>query len=316
MKKIGSELSGTVQTAMPKSKLKLLREYHEIYIMLIPVVLYYILFKYMPMVGNVIAFQDYSITRGIFESEFVGLKHFSTFLKDVYFWRLLRNTLMLNLWSLVLEFPSAIIMALLLNEVRCLAFKKTVQTVTYMPHFISSVIIAGMVLDFVSNDGLINSVINRFGLETVPFITDPKYFRGIYTISGIWQSVGWNSIIYISALSAIDAGLYEAAAIDGASRWRQTFHITLPGLLPTIAIMLIMRIGSMMTTGYEKIILLYNPTTYETADVISTYVYRQGIRGAQYSYSAAIGVFNSVINFILLVFANWFSKRTNGRGLF
>lgn len=299
-----------------KTTRKRIWEYREVYLMLLPVALYYIIFKYVPMAGNIIAFQDYRITKGIFESDFVGFKHFASFLNDVYFWRLLRNTIMINLYGLVLAFPAPIILALLLNEVRNVPFKRTVQTITYMPHFISAVIVAGMVLDFVSPTGLINSLLNMFGIESKPFVTDPKYFYGIYTAMDIWQGIGWGSIIYISALSGIDAELYEASAIDGASRWQQTLKITLPCLMPTIAICLIMRVGQMLSTGFERIILLYSPAIYETSDVISTYVYRKGILGAEYGYSAAVGLFNSVINFALLVFSNWFSKKATGSGMF
>lgn len=290
--------------------------YRNIYLMLIPVILYYAIFYYIPMFGNIIAFQDYKISRGIFDSDFVGFKNFLMFLKDYNFWRLLKNTVRINLYGLVLGFPAPIIFALLLNEVRNIWFKKTVQTITYMPHFISAVVAASLVLDFVSNDGVINGVITALGGQKVEFMTRAKYFPMIYTVSNIWQQLGWNSIIYISALAGIDQELYEAASIDGASRWRQTLHITLPGLLPTIAILLIMQVGRMLTVGFEKIILLYNPAIYETADIISTYVYRKGILEANYSYSAAVGLFNSVINFMLLLFANTFSKKVSGSGLF
>lgn len=288
----------------------------NIYIMLIPILLYYIIFYYVPMFGNVIAFQDYKITKGILDSRFVGFKHFSTFLHDFYFWRLLRNTIVINLYNLVFSFPTPIILALLLNEVHNKTFKKCVQTITYMPHFISVVIVCGLVKSFVSTEGVINSVIMAFGGEGIPFLTEPKYFPTVYTVSNIWQSIGWNSIIYLSALSSIDQELYEAAAIDGASRWKQTLHITLPGLLPTISILLIMQIGQMLSVGFEKILLLYNAAIYETADVISTYVYRQGILDANYSYSAAVGLFNSIINFILLMVSNTVSKKSTGNGLF
>lgn len=288
----------------------------NIYIMLIPVIAYYVLFAYVPMFGNIMAFQDYKITRGIFESNFVGFKHFNSFLNDVYFWRLIKNTIRINVYGLVFGFPAPIIFALLLNEVRNISFKKTVKTITYMPHFISTVIICGMITSFVAREGVINSVIVSLGGSPLEFMTDPKYFVGIYTISGIWQNMGWSSIIYISALSSIDQELYEAASIDGASRWKQTIHITIPGILPTVSILLIMQIGQMLSVGFEKVMLLYNPSIYETADIISTYVYRQGILGANYSYSAAVGLFNSVVNFILLVSVNAFSRKISGNGLF
>lgn len=299
-----------------KKGLSTLKQYKNLYIMLIPVVAYYIVFHYVPMLGNIIAFQDYKISRGILASNFVGLKHFEAFVNDVYFWRLLRNSLVINLYNLVLGFPAPIIFALLLNEVQNKKFKKSVQMITYIPHFISAVIVCGLVTSFLANDGVINEVINSFGGKNIQFMTVPSYFPMIYAVSGIWQNLGWNSIIYLSALSAIDQELYEAAAIDGASRWKQTLHITLPGILPTISILLIMQVGSMLSVGFEKIMLLYNPSIYETADTISTYVYRQGILGANYGYSAAVGLFNSIINFILLVFANFVSKKSTGTGLF
>lgn len=291
-------------------------KHKNIYIMLIPVIAYYILFAYVPMFGNIMAFQDYKITKGIWESPFVGFKHFISFWNDVYFWRLLKNTIRINLYGLVLGFPTPIIFALLLNEVRNITFKKAVQTISYMPHFISTIIICSMITSFVAREGIINSIIVSLGGSPLEFMTNPKYFVWIYTISGIWQNMGWSSIIYISALSSIDQELYEAASVDGASRWKQTIHITLPGILPTVSILLILQIGQMLSVGFEKVMLLYNPSIYETADIISTYVYRQGILGANYSYSAAVGLFNSVVNFILLVTVNTVSKKLSGNGLF
>lgn len=305
------------QTAVKKNKLWTeILKHKYIYLMFLPIAVYYIIFMYIPMAGNVIAFQNYKITRGIFASKFVGFHHFKNFLNDVYFWRLLRNTLTINVISLVVSFPMPIILALLLNEVRCKSFKKAVQTITYMPHFISVVIICGIIRNFVATDGVINSIVTMFGGEAIPFLTEPKYFPWVYVISGLWQEIGWSSIIYLSALSGIDQELYEAAAIDGANRWKQTIHITLPGLLPTISILLIMKIGSLISIGYEKILLLYNPAIYETADVISTYVYRQGILDANYSYSGAVSFFNSIISLILIFSSNAISKKVSGSGLF
>ncbi len=293
-----------------------IKKHKHVYIMLSPILLYYIVFRYIPMFGNIIVFQDYKVSRGFLASDFVGLKHFKTFLNDIYFWRLLRNTLTLSLYQLIFYFPMPIILALLLNEVRNMKFKKAVQTITYMPHFLSVVIVCSMIRNFVAGDGVINSVIESLGGNRVPFLTDPKYFPGVYTVSHIWQGIGWGSIIYLSALSSIDQELYEAAAIDGAGRWKQTIHITIPGILPTISILLIMNIGHLLSVGAMKILLLYNPAIYETADTISTYVYRQGILNASYSYSAAVGLFNSIINLILLNIANRFSKKTTGNGLY
>lgn len=312
----GNTNSTSVNVKKPNKTWIEIKKHRNVYLMLIPIIAFYIVFHYVPIMGNIIAFQDYKITRGIFSSKFVGFKHFTTFLNDVYFWRLLRNTVVINLYNLVFSFPMPIILALLLNEVRNKTFKKAVQTITYMPHFISVVIVCGLVKNFVATDGVINAVITALGGEPVQFLTTPKYFPAIYTVSGIWQEIGWSSIIYLSALSGIDQELYEAAAIDGASRWKQTIHITLPGLLPTISILLIMKVGHMLSVGFEKIMLLYNPVIYETADTISTYVYRQGILDANYSYSAAVGLFNSIINFSLLMFSNAVSKKTTGNGLF
>jgi len=291
-------------------------KHRQIYIMLIPIAVYYAVFCYAPMFGNIIAFQDFSFTKGFLGSKFVGVKHFIAFLNNYKFWSLVRNTLMINIYNLLFRFPAPIILALLLNEVKNQKFKRTVQTVTYLPHFISMVVVAGIILDFVATDGLLNEIRRLLGAkEAISFMTEPAYFYAIYTISGIWQEIGWDSIIYIAALSSINQELYEAAAIDGANRWRRVWHITLPGIMPTIIILFIMKIGQMLSVGYEKVLLLYNPTIYETADVISTYVYRRGILEMDYSYSAAVGLFNSVINFALLISVNAFCKRMTGNVL-
>ena len=290
-------------------------EYKHIYIILLPTLLYYLIFKYIPMFGNIIAFQKYSITKGFLASRFVGFGNFVEFLTNYKFWELLRNTLSINFYNLLFGFPAPIILALLLNEVRNYRFKKSVQTITYMPHFISTVVMASLILTFVASDGFINGIREMLGLNSIAFMTEPKYFVGIYVISGIWQGVGWSSIIYIANISSIDQELYEAATIDGASRFQQARYITIPGITETIVILLIMNIGQMLSLGYEKIILLYNPSIYETADVISTYVYRRGLLEGDYSYSAAVGMFNSVINFALLMSANKVSNKLRGSGL-
>jgi len=281
-----------------------------LYMMIVPVIAYYALFVYGPMYGLQIAFKDYSIGAGMWNSPWVGFKHFLAFFDSYYFWRLLRNTLLISLYELLFVFPAAIILALLLNELRSNRFKRLVQTVTYMPHFISIVVISGILVDFLSRDGLINDVIAFFGLQRTAFLGESGWFRTVFISSNIWQNVGWSSIIYLSAMSSIDPSLYEAARVDGASRWKQTIHVTLPSIMPTIVILLILQIGSFMTVGAEKILLLYNPLTYDTADVIGTFLYRKGILEADYSYSAAVGLFNSVISFILLVVANTLSKRS------
>ena len=280
-----------------------------IYLMALPVLAYYIIFHYGPMYGVIIAFKNFSPGRGILGSSWVGFQWFKDFFSSYYFGRLLRNTVLINVLNLIFSFPAPIILALLLNELRHERFKKTVQTVSYLPHFISLVVICGMIHDFTARDGIINDIVEWFGGERKTMLLEPGLFRPIYIISGIWQNVGWDSIIYLAALSSIDQELYEAAVIDGANRWKQTLHITLPGLLPTIVILLIMRIGAMMNVGHEKIILLYNSNIYETADVISTFVYRKGLSQANYSYSAAVGLFNSIVNFVLIILANWFSRK-------
>ena len=309
-----SEKIGTL-TSPKKSFWKEAAKYKHIYIILLPTILFYLVFCYAPMFGTIIAFQRFSITKGILGSRFVGLQNFVDFLSNYKFWQLIKNTLSINILGLIFGFPAPIIFALLLNELKNEKFKKTVQTITYIPHFISVVVISSLILTFLSTDGLINSIMGIFGKESIAFMTEPKYFYGIYVASTIWQELGWESIIYIAALSSIDVGLYEAAKIDGAGRFKQVLHVSIPGLMPTIIILLIMRIGQMLSLGYEKIMLLYNPSIYETADVISTYVYRRGLLNGEYSYSSAVGLFNSVINFILLISANSISKKASGTGL-
>lgn len=309
------ELGASYQKVSSEGVLKRIYRYRHIYIILLPTLIYYLLFCYAPMFGIVIAFQKYSITKGIFGSRFVGLANFTDFLSNYKFWQLLKNTLCINLYGLFLGFPAPIIFALLLNELKNERFKKTVQTIVYLPHFLSVVVVSSMVLTFLASDGFINALRGVFGAEKISFMTQPRYFYAIYTISDIWQRLGWESIIYIAALASVDMQLYEAATIDGAGRFRQTWNITLPSIMPTIIILLIMRIGQMLSLGYEKIMLLYNPSIYETADVISTYVYRRGLMDGDYSYSAAVGFFNSVINLVLLVSANFISRKTTDSGL-
>ncbi len=280
-----------------------------IYIMLLMVVAWYCIFCYAPMYGAIIAFKDYSIGRGIFNSPWVGFKHFVSFFHDINFIRIVKNTFLINIYDILWGFPAPIIMALLLNEVRSRYFKKTIQTLTYLPYFVSMVVVCGIIIDFTSSNGIINQLISNLGIEKTNLLSKSEYFRTIYISSGIWQNVGWGSIIYLAALTNISPELYESAVIDGAGKWKQLVHITLPGIASTIIVLLILRMGSIMSVGFEKIILLYNPLTYETADVIASYVYRKGLLNADYSYSTAIGLFNSVINFLFLVGSNWLSKR-------
>lgn len=301
----GRRAMRTMRSIMRKDYLR----YKYVYLMLVPVIAYFVIFHYWPMYGAQIAFRDFNIRRGITDSAFVGLKHFRTYFESYYFGRLIKNTLLINFYDVIFGFPAPIILALLLNEIRKVWFKRTVQTITYMPHFISIVVVCGMLTDFLAMDGVINHVIVALGGTAKPFLMQPESFRAIFIASGIWQEVGWGSILYLSALTAIDEALYEASRMDGAGRWRQTIHITLPGIAGTVIIMLIMRLGRMMNVGSEKVLLLYNSGTYETADVISTFVYRKGLVETNYSYSAAVGLFNSVVNFIMLLSVNTISRR-------
>lgn len=287
-----------------------------IYLMVLPVVLYFFIFKYLPMYGAVIAFKDYSVAKGIWGSDWVGLEHFRTFFGSYYFGRVLRNTFLISFYNLIFGFPAPIILALLLNEIRLKWFKSLVQTVSYLPHFISLVVICGLIIDFTNRGGVIQSIIEFFGGESGSLLNNPNNFRTIFVTSSVWQEVGWASIIYLAALSGINPDLYEAARVDGAGRFRQIWNITLPGLIPTIMILLILRIGGLMDVGFEKIILLYNPNTYETGDVISSFVYRMGLaQGNDYSYTTAVGLFQSAINFVLLISANSISRRFSGNRL-
>lgn len=286
-----------------------LKRHKYIYIMAVPVVLYYFLFCYYPMYGIIIAFKNFAPTLGILGSPWVGLKWFEEFFSSFYIGRLLSNTFLISIYDMLFGFPSSIILALMLNEVHNKFFKRSIQTFTYIPYFISLVVLCGILVDFTSTQGLFNDILAFFGMNRANMLAEPSMFKSIFVGSGIWQNIGWGSIIYLAALSGISPSLYEAAVIDGAGRWKQLWHITIPGIIPTIIILLILRIGSIMGVGYEKIILLYNPLTYETADVISSYVYRKGLIENNYSYSTAIGSFNSVINFIFLYVANKLSAK-------
>ena len=286
-----------------------------LYLLTLPVVLYYLIFHYIPMFGIVIAFKTYNPILGFFASPWTGFNHFISFFQSMYFSRVVKNTLLINFLQLVFAFPAPILLALFLNELKSESFKRLVQTVTYLPHFISLIVICGMVVDFVAKNGVINDVVVLLGGERANLLLNETYYRQVYLISGIWQSIGWGSIIYLAALAGINSELYEAAEIDGAGRLKKCFHVTLPGIVPTIVVMLILQIGSMMSEGPEKTLLLYNPTNYEVSDLISTFVYRKGLIENNFSYSAAIGLFNSAINFTLLVAANKASRSLTDNGL-
>ena len=287
-----------------------------VYLMALPVILYYLLFHYGPMYGAIIAFKDFNPVKGILGSPWVGLTHFKAFVSSYYFIRILRNTLVINLGILVFGFPMPIILAILLNELRVGPIKRFVQTISYLPHFISIMVVCGIIINFTSRQGLINDIIASFGGQRFSLLLKPEAFRPIYVLSDVWQTMGWSSIIYLAALSAIDPQLYEAAGMDGAGRLRKIWSISLPGILPTVTILLVLRMGTMMSIGFEKILLLVNQNTLETGDVISSFVYRRGILEFSFSYSAAVGLFNSGINFALLLWSNWMARRLNQASLF
>ncbi len=289
----------------------------ELYILMLPVVIYFLLFHYKPMLGLIIAFQDFKPRLGYFDSPWVGLTHFINFFTGPYFGSRLWNTLKISLSTLVIGFPAPILFALLMNELRGKWFPRAVQTVTYLPHFISMVVVCAMIKEFTEAGGFINSIAKIFGYDGRSMLNVSELFLPIYVISNVWQGIGWGSIVYLAALTSIDMQLYEAARIDGAGRWKQTLHVTIPGILPTIVTMFIMRCGQIMSVGHEKIILLMTPSTQEAADVISTFVYRMVFANPnpQYSFSAAVGLFNSVVNFALVIIANTVSKKLSNTSL-
>ena len=286
------------------------------YLFLLLPLVYLIIFKYIPMAGVQIAFRQYSARLGIWHSKWVGMKQFSKFLNSYQFERVFFNTLRLALYSLVAGFPLPIILALLLNEIQNDKFKRTVQTITYMPYFISLVVTCSIIKIYCQENGLFSQIIEIFGGTRRNLLIDPSAYRPIYVLSGIWQNIGWNSIIYLAALSGIDQEQYEAARIDGANRFQQMLHITIPGILPTIMILFVLRMGSILNVGYEKVLLLYTENTYNVADVFSTYTYRVGLEQKQYSLSTAVSLFNTVVNIMFLVFTNWLSRKTTESGLF
>lgn len=299
------------------------KDFHRnkmLYLMVLPVVAFYILFSYVPMSGIIIAFKDYKPMLGMWKSPWAdsaGFGNFLEFFSNPFFGRILKNTLLISLYSIIFSFPAPVMLALLLNEIRLKKCRRVVQTVSYMPHFISLVVVCGMVRQFCLSDGLFNNLFQLMGLDSAnSWLQIPGAFRTIYVGTDIWQSMGWNSIIYLAAIAGVDHQLYEAAEIDGAGRWKKLLHITFPTIRPTIILLLIMQVGKTMNVGYEKILLLYNSTIYETADVISTYTYRKGLLDFDYSYSTAVNLFNSVINFALVIIANKISSKVSETSLF
>ncbi|SDD07398.1 putative aldouronate transport system permease protein [Paenibacillus sp. UNCCL117] len=289
------------------------------YLLIIPGMLYFIIFDYIPMFGVIIAFKDISPFEGVeavLTGEWVGFKHFIKFWNSYYFWNVMRNTLLISMYKLVIGFPASIVLALLLNELKNAVFKRVVQTISYLPHFISTVVVAGLIMMVLSTDsGMINAAVVAFGGEPIHFLGSPEYFRSILVASHVWQSIGWGSILYLAAMTSIDPGLYEAAKMDGASRLRQMWHITLPGITHVIVIMLIFSIGGLLNAGFEKVLLLYSPSVYEVADIIDTYVYREGLTSLQYSFATAVGLFKNILAMILILGANYIAKKMNQTGI-
>lgn len=312
----GGSVAGRHKKFTRQAVVKDLKKNRIVYLMAVPGIVFFIVFAYVPMFGLLMAFEDYKPKLGIFGSPFVGFQHFIDFFNSIYFVRTVRNTLVISVLDLVVSFPITIIFALLLNEIKSIKFKRTVQTVSYMPYFISMVVVAGIIVDFCSSRGVITSIVGVFTGSNQNLLSIPSYWRPIYIISGLWQGLGFGAIIYVAALAGVDQELYEAAVVDGANRWKQTIHITLPGISSTIIIMLILRIGQLMSVGYEKTILLYNPQIYETADIISSFVYRKGLQEFNYGYSTAVSMFNSVINFALLIISNQISRKYSETSLF
>ncbi len=292
--------------------LKRVRKDFDLYLFILPAVIGIFIFRYIPMYGVQIAFRDFMPTRGIWGSPWVGLAQFTRFFESPDFWKIISNTLGLSLFQLVAGFPVPIVIALSLNQMRNASIKRGVQTLIYAPHFISTVVLVGMIFAFTSpSTGVINYIVSLFGGEPALFMADPKYFRPIYVLSGIWQDAGWGTIIYIAALSNVNTDLYEAAKIDGANKWQIIRNVDIPVIMPTVVILLVLATGGLMSIGFEKAYLMQKDLNLDASEIIATYVYKKGLRRAEYSYSSAIGLFNSAINFILLVLVNTFTKKAN-----
>lgn len=287
-----------------------------LYIFLIPGFVYLFVFKYIPMFGIVIAFKDLSLVKGIWASEWVGFQHFQLLFESQHFYRVLRNSLLLSVYQILFGFPAPIILALMLNEVRQVVFKRVTQTVLYLPHFISWVVLAGIIINFLSpSTGLVNHIIKSFGYEPIPFLMKAEYFRTIIVSAEIWKEVGWGTIIYLAAMTGIDPTLYESATIDGASRIQRIRYITIPGISTTAIILLLLNLGNILDNGFEQVFLLYNPLTYETGDVFETYTYRIGLQEGRLSYSTAVGLFKSAVGFVLIIAANYAARRISGKSI-
>ncbi|MDQ0976035.1 putative aldouronate transport system permease protein [Neobacillus niacini] len=296
-------------------KFKKIFSNYQLYLFLLPALIYFIVFHYLPMYGILIAFKDFVATKGIMGSPWVGFKHFERFFESFQFWTLIKNTLGLSVVQLIVGFPLPIFLALMLNQIRSEKYKRFVQTVVYAPHFISVVVLAGMIFVFFSNNGLINNIILLFGGDPISFMAKPEWFKPLYIASGVWQETGWAAIIYLAALAGVSPELHEAAVMDGANKWQRIFHVDIPAIMPTAVILLILSVGGIMNIGFEKAYLLQTPMNQPSAEIIPTYVYKMGLQQAQYSFAAAVGLFNAVINLILLIAVNKFAKKLSGTGL-
>ncbi|HGK0873724.1 TPA: ABC transporter permease [Streptococcus pneumoniae] len=307
------------QEILKKSKIQLtvehIQKYWILYLMMIPATVLLILFTYGPMYGIIMAFQDFTVFKGYTGSPFVGLKHFQRLFSDPLFYRLFKNTFMVGVLDFLFSFPAPLIFALILNEVRKVRFKSVVQSISYLPHFIPLVVMVGIIFELFGSYGIINSLLSSLGMEPISFFTKSEWFLPLYIGSGVWKTIGWGSIIYMGALTNIDSTLYEAADMDGANRWHKMWHVTLPSLRPTVVTLLILNAGGIMQVGFEKVFLMSSPATYEVSDVLSTYVYRQGILNSDFSYSAAVGLFNNIVALLFVLLANKIAKKLGEEGI-
>lgn len=307
------------QEILKKSKIQLtvehIQKYWILYLMMIPATVLLILFTYGPMYGIIMAFQDFTVFKGYTGSPFVGLKHFQRLFSDPLFYRLFKNTFMVGVLDFLFSFPAPLIFALILNEVRKVRFKSVVQSISYLPHFIPLVVMVGIIFELFGSYGIINSLLSSLGMEPISFFTKSEWFLPLYIDSGVWKTIGWGSIIYMGALTNIDSTLYEAADMDGANRWHKMWHVTLPSLRPTVVTLFILNAGGIMQVGFEKVFLMSSPATYEVSDVLSTYVYRQGILNSDFSYSAAVGLFNNIVALLFVLLANKIAKKLGEEGI-
>lgn len=300
----------------PKKRFKTFRRNMDLYLLLVPGLILLLVFKYVPMYGIIIAFKDFDLNAGILGSKWVGLYNFRRLIESASFGVVFKNTLIISFYKIIILFPIPIIVALLMNEMKRMHFKKFIQTIITLPHFLSWVVLTGLFVNILAfSGGFVNEVLNMFGLDSISFLTNPKMFRGVLVFTSGWKEVGWSAIIYIAAIAGVDQEQYEAAYIDGAGRFKQMLHVTLPGISSTIIVLLVLRLGGVLEAGTEQILLLYSPTVYSVGDVIGTYVYRMGLGEMQYSYATAVGIFNSVVGFILVICGNLASKKITGKSI-